>query len=175
MFSSTKIDSRCLVIFGAPDRKSGENIKRKAIKLNIYRKLLCLFFFLALGLLSTSSLYSFRLSLSNRRIPIIKSPRLFSSTSPHLPVSHEKVKYEAILKLSEKLQNVSNAIVNVEAKIDMLNEEMKSITANQIDHSMIMEIKLLQLKKAIKEIEEYKKTESKLDQALEKALGKSFF
>ena len=107
--------------------------------------------------------------LSYRRLPPIKSPRLFSSTSSHLPVNHDKVKYDFINQLNEKLKAVD--IVKLEAKINQLEEEIKAISVNQPNYSILMETRELLLKKANREYEEYTKTKSKLD----KALGKNLF
>ena len=107
--------------------------------------------------------------LSYRRLPIIKSSRLFSSTSSHLPVNHDKVKYDFINQLNEKLKAID--IVKVEAKIYQLQEEMKTISVNQPNYSILMETRELLLKKANIECEEYKKIKNKLD----KALGKNLF
>ena len=125
--------------------------------------------FLSLALLSISTSFSFKVASSYRRVPSIKSCRLFSSTSSHLSVGHDKVKYEFIHQLNEKLKVVD--IVKLEAKINQLEVEMKALSVNQPNYSILMETKELLLKKAIREIEEYKKTESKLD----KALGKNLF
>ena len=107
--------------------------------------------------------------LSYRRLPPIKSTRLFSSTSSHLPVNHDKVKYDFINQLNEKLKAVD--IVKFEAKINRLEEEIIAISVNQPNYSILMETRELLLKKANREYEEYKKTKSKLG----KAFGKNPF
>ena len=103
--------------------------------------------FLSLALLSTLAVFSYKPPLSNRRIPIIKSSsssRLFT-TSPHLPVGYEKVKYDAILEFESsvakstkalnavevELTEVKEKINKVDTEIDKISAEIEDLTANE--------------------------------------------
>ena len=105
-----------------------------------------------LVLIYTLSLISaFKPRFSNKQISIIKSSRLFSSSSPHLPVSHDKVKYDAIVNLEEKMSSLKRyldivcedfsatevelneekgEINKVNIEIDKISSEIEGLSAN---------------------------------------------
>ena len=84
-------------------------------------------------------------SYSCRRLPLIKSSRLFSSTSSHLPIGHEKVKYDFILEFKSsvaknakalnaaevELNEVEDSINKVNTKIDKISVEIDGLTSNE--------------------------------------------
>ena len=116
-----------------------------------------------------SVISALNIPLSNRRISIIKSSRLFSSSSPHLPVNHDKVKYEKILELKEEISSlkkflkiVDKSLKGVEMEIseeksciNQLNIEIDKIST-EIDGLTLNEAALLSKTDRKRKLEERK-------------------
>ena len=65
-------------------------------------------------LIYTLSLISaFKPHFSNKQMSIMKSSRLFSSSSLHLPVNHDKVKYEKIVLLKNEISSLKRYLGKV--------------------------------------------------------------
>ena len=98
-----------------------------------------------------SFISAFKPRFSNKQISIIKSSRLFSSPSPHLPVNHDKVKYEKIVELKKEISSLKRylgkvcedftatevelneekgEINKVNIEIDKISSEIEGLSAN---------------------------------------------
>ena len=98
-----------------------------------------------------SVISAFKPRFSNKQISIIKSPSLFLSSSPHLPVNHDKVKYDAIVNLEEKMSSLKryldivcedfsatevelneekDRINKVDTEIDKISSEIEGLSAS---------------------------------------------